>query len=249
MKLVYCSANIYLLVYISHFFPIISRRHLKHTADKCTRAREFKKPFIFCFITLRYIQAKINEQLIQHLKNKNGKKRLIWLQNTNHQIKLWFSLQIDNFSFWFEPVAGWSVDFLFNYLLVYWSSFFFVAGWQAFGISLAWVEHIPALFQFWSGDILHCHLGGGKLKQPFFLRITKKEFFKEFNLISVSFHVTVCRLLTYCEHCMVAFGMFYFSLKAISFWEWKKNPEIGLILPWLCDWFRNLTPLSNQTQN
>ena len=63
MKLVYCSANIYLLVYISHFFPIISRRHLKHTADKCTRAREFKKPFIFCFITLRYIQAKINEQL------------------------------------------------------------------------------------------------------------------------------------------------------------------------------------------
>ena len=62
MKLVYCSANIYLLVYISHFFPIISRRHLKHTADKCTRAREFKKPFIFCFITLRYIQAKINEQ-------------------------------------------------------------------------------------------------------------------------------------------------------------------------------------------
>ena len=63
MKLVYCSANIYLLVYISHFFPTISRRHLKHTADKCTRAREFKKPFIFCFITLRYIQAKINEQL------------------------------------------------------------------------------------------------------------------------------------------------------------------------------------------
>ena len=64
MKLVYCSANIYLLVYISHFFPIISRRHLKHTADKCTRAREFKKPFIFCFITLRYIQAKINEQFV-----------------------------------------------------------------------------------------------------------------------------------------------------------------------------------------
>lgn len=64
MKLVYCSANIYLLVYISHFFPIISRRHLKHTADKCTRAWEFKKPFIFCFITLRYIQAKINEQFV-----------------------------------------------------------------------------------------------------------------------------------------------------------------------------------------
>ena len=64
MKLVYCSANIYLLVYISHFLPIISRRHLKHTADKCTCAWEFKKPFIFCFITLRYIQAKINEQTL-----------------------------------------------------------------------------------------------------------------------------------------------------------------------------------------
>ena len=62
MKLVYCSANIYLLVYISHFLPIISCRHLKHTADKCTCAWEFKKPFIFCFITLRCIQAKINEQ-------------------------------------------------------------------------------------------------------------------------------------------------------------------------------------------
>ena len=63
MKLVYCSANIYLLLYISHFLLIISCRHLKHTADKCTCAWEFKKPFIFCFITLRCIQAKINEQL------------------------------------------------------------------------------------------------------------------------------------------------------------------------------------------
>ena len=62
MKLVYCSANIYLLLYISHFLLIISCRHLKHTADKCTCAWEFKKPFIFCFITLRCIQAKINEQ-------------------------------------------------------------------------------------------------------------------------------------------------------------------------------------------
>ena len=67
MKLVYCTANIYLLVYISHFLPIISRRHLKHTADKCTCAWEFKKPFIFCFITLRYIQAKINEQILTSL--------------------------------------------------------------------------------------------------------------------------------------------------------------------------------------
>ena len=60
----YCSANIYLLLYISHFLLIISCRHLKHTADKCTCAWEFKKPFLFCFITLRCIQAKINEQLL-----------------------------------------------------------------------------------------------------------------------------------------------------------------------------------------
>ena len=64
MKLVYCSASIYLLLYISHFLLIISCRHLKHTADKCTCAWEFKKPFIFCFITLRCIHAKINEQII-----------------------------------------------------------------------------------------------------------------------------------------------------------------------------------------
>ena len=63
MKLVYSSANIYLLLYISHFLLIISCRHLRHTADKCTCAWEFKKPFIFCFITLRCIQAKINEQI------------------------------------------------------------------------------------------------------------------------------------------------------------------------------------------
>ena len=44
-----------------------------------------------------------NLTLIQHFKNKNGKKRFIWLQNTNHQINLWFSLQIDDFSFWFDP--------------------------------------------------------------------------------------------------------------------------------------------------
>ena len=83
MKLVYCTANIYLLVYISHFLPIISRRHLKHTADKCTCAWEFKKPFIFCFITLRYIQAKINEQILtsmchvtKTIKINNHKQRL-----------------------------------------------------------------------------------------------------------------------------------------------------------------------------
>ena len=75
MKLVYCTANIYLLVYISHFLPIISRRHLKHTADKCTCAWEFKKPFIFCFITLRYIQAKINEQSFSITKERNYSNR------------------------------------------------------------------------------------------------------------------------------------------------------------------------------
>ena len=77
MKLVYCSANIYLLVYISHFLPIISRRHLKHTADKCTCAWEFKKPFIFCFITLRYIQAKINEQLNLFLASLSVRWKII----------------------------------------------------------------------------------------------------------------------------------------------------------------------------
>ena len=77
MKLVYCSANIYLLVYISHFLPIISRRHLKHTADKSTCAWEFKKPFIFCFIRLRYIQAKINEQLY----SKYNVILLTWLKS------------------------------------------------------------------------------------------------------------------------------------------------------------------------
>ena len=72
MKLVYCSANIYLLLYISHFLLIISCRHLKHTADKCTCAWEFKKPFIFCFITLRCIQAKINEKVFS-VRGKNAK--------------------------------------------------------------------------------------------------------------------------------------------------------------------------------
>ena len=148
-----------------------------------------------------------------------------------------------------QTVAAWSIDFLFNYLLVYWSSLFFVAGWQAFGISLAWVEHIPALFQFWSGDILHCHLGGGKLKQPFFYELLRKSFstnltwflfpsmlqFAAFLLIaSIAWLLSVCSISV---------------LKQFLFESGKKNPEIGLILPWLCDWFRNLTPLSNQTQN
>ena len=65
MKLVYCFVYyIYSPLYISHFLRIISYQHLKHNADKCTCAWEFKKPFIFCFITLRCIQTKINEQMV-----------------------------------------------------------------------------------------------------------------------------------------------------------------------------------------
>ena len=84
MKLVYCSANIYLLLYISHFLLIISCRHLKHTADKCTCAWEFKKPFIFCFITLRCIQAKINEQI----SFKSAPLLEIWLTHRKRIITL-----------------------------------------------------------------------------------------------------------------------------------------------------------------
>ena len=49
-----------MLLFISPLLLKISCRHSKHTADKCTCAWEFKKPFIFCFITLRCIQAKNN---------------------------------------------------------------------------------------------------------------------------------------------------------------------------------------------
>ena len=60
MKLVYCSANIYLLLYISHFLRIISYRHLKHTADKCTCAWEFKKNIHFyhaCLVKMNKMAA------------------------------------------------------------------------------------------------------------------------------------------------------------------------------------------------
>ena len=55
------------------------------------------------------------------------------------------------------------------------------------------------------------------------LWITNREFFNELDMISVSFYVTVCHLLIYLRHCMVVVGMFYFSLRSISFWEWKKK--------------------------
>ena len=114
---------------------------------------------------------------------------------------------------------------LFSYSIIslrHWSSFFPVIGWKAFGISLAWVEHLRALFQFWSDDILHCHLERGKFKQPFlffFLSNTSREFFNELNMISVSFDVIVSRLFNYLHHWMVAVGMFCLIHTAISIWE------------------------------
>ena len=105
--------------------------------------------------------------------------------------------------------------------LRHWSSwsFFPVIGWKAFGISLAWVEHLRALFQFWSDNILHCHLERGKLKQPFlfFLSNTSREFFNELNMISVSFDVTVSRLFNYLHHWMVAVGMFCLFIQQFLF--------------------------------
>ena len=74
----------------------------------------------------------------------------IWPQNKNREI-CGFRFKSPIFLFdSTQTVAARSVGFLSNYLLVYWPSFFVVAGWQAFGISLARVEHIQALFQFWS---------------------------------------------------------------------------------------------------
>ena len=105
------------------------------------------------------------------LKKKNGKN--FYVTAKHKSLNLRFSLQITDFSFWLDPnsrsLERW---LLFIYLFVslrHWSSFFFVAGWQTFGISLAWVEHLRALFQFWRDNILHCHLDWGKLKQPFLL--------------------------------------------------------------------------------
>ena len=155
-------------------------------------------------------------------------KLFIRLQHTNRQIgsfRLKFNRQ---FLFLTWPKQSQYGALTYTYLFVslrHWSSFFFVAGLPVFGISLAWVEHLRALFQFWSDHILHCHLQWGKLKQPFpfFLWITNREFFNELDMISVSFYVTVCHLRVYLRHYMVAVGMFYFSLRSISFWEWKKN--------------------------
>ena len=163
--------------------------------------------------------------LIQHFKHKMEKTVYT---TAKYKSPNWqFSLQIQSPFFVFDLTQTVAALFV---SLRHWSSSFFVAGWQAFGISLAWVEHLRALFQFWSDHILHCHLEWGKLKQPFpfffFLWITNREFFNELDMISVSFYVTVCLLRVYLRHCMVAVGMFYFSLRSISFWEWKKKPKL-----------------------
>ena len=108
--------------------------------------------------------------LIQYLK-KNDKNVYVTAKHKSSNLR--FSLQITDFSFWLDPnsrsLERW---LLFIYLFVslrHWLSFFFVTGWQTFGISSAWVEYLRALFQFWSDYILHCHLEWGKLKQPFLL--------------------------------------------------------------------------------
>ena len=125
-----------------------------------------------------------------------------------------------------QTVAAWSIDFLFNYLLVYWSSLFFVAGWQAFGISLAWVEHIPALFQFWSGDILHCHLGGGKLKQPFFFyELLRKSFSKNLtwflfpSMLQFAVSLLIASIVWLLSVCSIS------VLKQFLFESGKKKPR------------------------
>ena len=162
-------------------------------------------------------------------------KLFIRLQHTNRQIGSFRFKFNRQFLFLTWPKQSQYGALTYTYLFVslrHWSSFFFVAGLPVFGISLAWVEHLRALFQFWSDHILHCHLQWGKLKQPFpfFLWIANREFFNELDMISVSFYVTVCYLRVYLRHYMVAVGMFYFSLRSISFWEWKKKPK----LHWFC---------------
>ena len=108
------------------------------------------------------------------------------MQNTNRQIGRFRFKFNHQFLFLTWPKQSQHGALTYTYLFVslrHWSSFFFVAGWQAFGISLAWVEHLRALFQFWSDHILHCHLEWGKLKQPF-------PFFYELLIVSFSTNLT-----------------------------------------------------------
>ena len=97
-------------------------------------------------------------------------KLFIRLQNTNRQIGSFRFKFNRQFLFLTWPKQSQYGALTYTYLFVslrHWSSFFFVAGRLAFGISLAWVEHLRALFQSWRDHILHCHLEWGKLKQPF----------------------------------------------------------------------------------
>lgn len=160
------------------------------------------------------------------LNTLNTKWRNIYM-TAEHKSSNWrLSLQIRRFTLRHGKPSSRSLErWLVSYSIVslrHWSSFFPVIGWKAFGISLAWVERLRALFQFWSDDILHCHLERGKLKQPFlffFLSNTSREVFNELNMISVSFDVIVSRLFNYLHHWMVAVGMFCLIHTAISIWE------------------------------
>ena len=183
-------------------------------------------------------------------------KLFIRLQNTNRQIGSFRFKFNRQFLFLTWPKQSQYGALTYTYLFVslrHWSSFFFVAGLQVFGISLAWVEHLRALFQFWSDHILHCHLEWGKLKQPF-------PFFYELLIESFSTNLTWFLFPSMLQFAIFLFiygiawllqvcFMFYFSLRSISFWDWKKKPKIALIFPWLCDWSRKLTSLRNQRQN
>ena len=138
--------------------------------------------------------------LIQHFKHK--------MQNTNRQIGRFRFKFNRQFFFLTWPKQSQHGALTYTYLFVslrHWSSFFFVAGWQTFGISLAWVEHLRALFQFWSDNILHCHLDWGKLKRPFLLYKVLVESFST-NLTWFLFP-TVFRVFNHWHDCMVAVGL------------------------------------------
>ena len=119
MKLVYCSANIYLLLYISHFLLIISCRHLKHTADKSTCAWEFKKSFIFCFITLRCIQAKINEQFMRNSFTFALNDGINFQMSSWPIILIFLSLSYDQFCCNFYIFLNFFVIFIIFYIHLY----------------------------------------------------------------------------------------------------------------------------------
>ena len=119
--------------------------------------------------------------------------------------------------------------------LRHWSSwsFFPVIGWKAFGISLAWVEHLRALFQFWSDNILHCHLERGKLKQPFL-------FFYQILVESFSTNLTWFLFPSMLQ--FPAFSIIYITGWLLSVCSVYSYSNFYLRV-------EKLTPLTNQTQN